>query len=92
MEVHAGKTHADSFECGLCSYNSETIENLELHLITCEVYICGKCDLREKNLSELKKHAKKEHFVNDFFTIYHRKMDRTNQGEVCNNGYHWDKI
>ena len=39
MEVHAGKAHTDNLECGLCENNFENIENLNLHLQTCEIYI-----------------------------------------------------
>ena len=47
---------------------------LELHLVTCEVYECGKCFIRVKNLSEMKKHIKKEH--EDGKYLHHLKIDR----------------
>ena len=62
MEVHIGKTHADIFVCGLCDYKAETLEELDIHLFTCEVYICSKCDFLEKSLSELKKTCKERTF------------------------------
>ena len=46
MEVHSAKLNWDKFECGLCDYEATDIENLEIHLSTCEYY---KCD--EKNIA-----------------------------------------
>jgi hypothetical protein len=40
MEVHSGKCSVDDFECGLCAMKAETLDNLEKHLISCEVYEC----------------------------------------------------
>ena len=43
MEVQAGKCQTDNFECGLCEYTGNTLENLELHLVSCEIYECEEC-------------------------------------------------
>ena len=61
MEVHYGKNHSDSFECGICEYKAETLESLEIHLVTCELFKCLYCNYSDKNLSEFKKHTTKEH-------------------------------
>ena len=74
MEVHIGKCCYDHFECGLCEAHFENFEMLELHLVTCEVYECGKCFIRVKNLSEMKKHIKEEH--EDGKYLHHLKIDR----------------
>ena len=67
MEVHIGKTHADIFECGLCGYEVETLEKLDIHLFTCEVYICSKCDFLEKSLSEVKSIQRMNILLNKIF-------------------------
>ena len=36
MEVHSAKHHGDKFECGLCDYEAADLNNLEVHLSTCE--------------------------------------------------------
>ena len=36
MEVHIGKEHADGFDCGLCGFKEQSLENLETHIYTCE--------------------------------------------------------
>ena len=36
LDIHNGKNHADSFECGLCESIFEKKEDLETHLNTCE--------------------------------------------------------
>ena len=61
MEVHVGKCRKKDFECGLCEVKFVKICNLEIHLKTCEIYQCGKCFVRDKNLSEMKKHIQKTH-------------------------------
>ena len=66
MEVHIGKVHDENFECGLCSFIANSEENLVMHLVTCEIYICDRCDKRElcekqfKTISELKTHYTSE--------------------------------
>ena len=94
MEVHHGKKHSDSFECGICDFKAETYEQLEIHLFTCELFKCRSCDFSEKNLSEFKRHTVKEHKKNigEFTTLFHYKMDRTNQNEVCCDIINWAKI
>ena len=92
MEVHLGKTHTDAFECGLCYFKAETTDKIDIHLFTCEVYKCSKCDFRGRNLSDLKKHVKKEHNPNKFFRVYHYKMDRTHSNEVQGKEYYWGDI
>ena len=34
MEIHLGKSHTDTFECGLCENDLGNLENLSLHLHT----------------------------------------------------------
>ena len=41
MEVHIGKEHADGFDSGLCGFKEQSLENLETHLSTFEVYDCA---------------------------------------------------
>ena len=43
-------------ECGLCELIAEDLENLDIHLLTCEVYKCKQCENAFKNLQGLKKH------------------------------------
>ena len=40
MEVHIGKEHSDGYECGLCNSTETTLENLEIHFLTCEIFVC----------------------------------------------------
>ena len=92
MEVHYGKNHSDSFECGICDYKAETFEQLKIHLCTCEIFKCRDCDFSEKNLSEFIKHTTKEHKPGQFHTFFHYKLDRINQNEVCCSIINWNKI
>ena len=56
MEVHAGRKHSGNFECGICGYVANESENLEKHLLTCELFTCTRCDLTFSNLTTLKPH------------------------------------
>ena len=37
IEVHIGKVHGETFECGLCGCITKDLEDLETHLLTCEI-------------------------------------------------------
>ena len=50
-----------NFECGLCGYFGNDLENLELHQFTCEKFTCTHCDLTFKNIGEVKSHLSQEH-------------------------------
>ena len=43
MEVHLGNLQFGKFECGLCDLEAGSLENLEIHFNTCEVYKCVRC-------------------------------------------------
>ena len=90
MEVHNGKCCYDHFECGLCECRFDTLEMLELHLVTCEVYECGSCFIRVKNLSEMKKHVKTEH--KDGKYLHHLKIDRTDNKKISFTQVSIDKV
>ena len=91
MEVHAGKAHTDNLECGLCENNFENIENLNLHLQTCDIFICRRCFRKENNISDIKSHVEKKH--NDLRSgatiIDHLKISRIDEDEVTSKE-HWN--
>ena len=76
IEVHVGREHGDNFESGLCEYIAEDLENLHLHLLTCEVYKCNKCGNILKNLQDLKQHFFTEHENEKHKTTTHMKQSR----------------
>jgi hypothetical protein len=80
MEVHLGKYHSDKFECGLCGFETKDLQTLETHLFTCEIYMCYDCDKRFKGLFVINKHIREEH---ERLSIYHIKMDRIDENEIC---------
>ena len=79
MEVHNG----------ICEYRTESIEHLEVHLTTCEMYLCDSCEIRMNNLSNMKTHIEKEHKEK---WLIHLKMNRNNINEVDNNLYRTNQI
>ena len=85
MEVHIGKCFTDNFECGLCDAKFDDLYTLEIHLRTCEVYECFECALKERNLSDLKKHIVEDH--EDCDTIHHMKIDLENLTKVIIKSY-----
>ena len=88
MDVHEGKCRKEDFECGLCESNFENVENLELHLVTCEVYQCGdnECKLRAKTIKEIKNHLQEIHGYP--MEVMHLKIDRNNPSEI-DSKWHW---
>ena len=81
IDVHVGKVHSEYLECGLCEFKADNLENLEMHLFTCEIYECNNCKSREKTLSDVKTYIKKDH-INHLVQVWHMKMDRTKCEEV----------
>ena len=59
MEVHNAKRHSDKFECGLCDFEGKDLETLDVHLTTCECYVCGLCEEKFKQLSNVKEQESK---------------------------------
>ena len=79
MEVHYGKKHAGIPECGLCEFKAKSEENLETHLVTCEMYECKRCNLRFQTISTMQTHLKEEHKGHtQIVKILHAKIDRKN--------------
>ena len=79
LNVHEGKEHSEEYECGLCDFKAGSLENLETHLHTCEIYTC--CHYLDDNcqtVTDIKKHLKEKHtnwLKNTFVT--HSKISRT---------------
>ena len=92
MAVHIGKSHTEKYECGLCNFESETFEKLETHLFTCENYMCDACKTSETSISNIKKHIEESHRPHKNFMLFHNKLDRNNQEEVCCNVLYWSDI
>ena len=69
--------------CEICEFKAQTKKVLEIHLVTCEIYKCGKCEYKSRRLSSVKTHILKQHGKGDH-TLNHLKMDRTKVNEVCN--------
>ena len=90
MDVHNGKLHSDKFECGICEINTKGLEELELHLFSCEIYKChkdGDCNTKFKTLSEIKAHITADHIYSGF---EHLKLDRNFVNEVTVKTYYFE--
>ena len=87
MEVHAGKTHTDNYECGLREVNFENGNDLETHINTCEIYRCKRCYLKFIQLSDVKAHVEKKHKGVQSTLIQHLKISRVNSDEVSSKEY-----
>ena len=59
-------------------------DDLKLHLFTCEIYCCLKCDEVNKSLSEIRKHALKNHteFIEMIQLVKHIKKSTDHFKEV----------
>ena len=74
MEVHVGKQHSEIFECGLCNFEAKDIEALNLHLTTCQIYVCEDHYYRTQHMHDIREHLKDKH-SNDFSLIIHAKIN-----------------
>ena len=83
---------------GLCDLEAGSLDNLEIHLNTCEVFQCdwdkNKCKQRFKTLPDIKKHFVEEHNKNckEYGYLEHLKLDRNDSNEVSEKGYRSDRI
>ena len=91
MEVHLKKIHSDKFECGLCDLEAGSLENLEIHLNTCEVYQCTHCRQRFKTVMDIKKHFVEVNYL-EYGYLAQLKLDRNECNKVTEKGYHSIKI
>ena len=67
-----------------CWFWSYSEEDLETHLVACEIYDCKKCDLRFQNLSTMKTHLQEAHKGHtQLVTLIHAKIDRKNSDIVA---------
>ena len=82
MELHVGKNHSESVECGLCDYKADNLNTLKIHHATCEIYECDNCYFRVTTLSEMKKHLQKKHKEEDDVKVIHGKINRKDEDEV----------
>ena len=92
MEVYLGKLHSEKYECGLCDFEGMNLENLELHLFSCEVYQCKICEKKLKSIRDTKDHIEEMKYPGGYEYIIHLKMDRNNPNEVSEKSYRSDKI
>ena len=74
LRLHIRDAH--TFKCDICEISLGNKENLDMHLLTCEIYKCFTCDYVNKRLCELKSHCKKKHEGNTF--IQHFKINIDN--------------
>ena len=54
MNVHTSKMHGDIPECGLCDYKAKNLEDIDIHLQTCEYFKCVVCSEKLKQFTRTK--------------------------------------
>ena len=91
IQVHQGRSHGDEFECGLCDFQADSLETLNLHLTTCECYECYSCKIRVFTISDIKEHIKEKH-DSEYVNIYHGKLDRKDENYVKQTSYDKDEL
>ena len=82
IKVHKAKQHTSALPCKICDFKAQTQNMLQIHLVTCELYKCSKCDHKSRRLSQVKAHIPKQHGTGDYF-LTHLKMSRDDPSEVC---------
>ena len=91
-DVHIGKEHSNNFDCGICDIKMKIQEDLEVHLFTCEIFICRKRDFKAKTINEVKSHTENMHGIDKDHFLHHIKMDRNNANEVSDSKHYFDEI
>ena len=91
LQIHNGKSHNESIECGLCDFVAKDLDMLNLHLKTCEIYECNQCEHVSKKISSIKNHVKGN---NDCISssVHHVKIDRHNDEEADSKEYRQDEL
>ena len=88
MEVHIGKKHTDKFDCGMCGNEAKSLENLKIHLSTCEMYQCDQCEKRLPTLKEIKTHIEKQHnVIKEYIGVIHLKQNRSDNEVIDENSH-----
>jgi uncharacterized coiled-coil protein SlyX len=87
-DIHIRNNH--TFQCNVCEIKLGNKEELDIHFLTCEMYICSLCNYTHKRLSELKNHCKTKHTRNTI--IRHSKMDRDNFSKLSFTNYFSEEI
>ena len=92
MEVHIGRLHSEKTEFGLCNYEANNMDNLNLHISTCEIYTCEACCFRTKNLHDIKDHLNNVHISigTEWDEIIHAKVNRKDS-ELIDQAIHMKK-
>jgi hypothetical protein len=88
--VHSGKCSVNDFECGLCDLKTDTLENLETHLASCEVYECEECETCYNDLNDIKLHLENDHNKDNSF--FHLKMNSILKEKVDCKKYSYSDI
>ena len=89
LDVHIGNGHSDTNKCGLCEHSFENNQKLNVHLSTCEIYICRKCQSREPTVSKIKDHVQIEHDSENYIMIDHWKTNRDDHTEVTRSDFYF---
>ena len=82
-----GRAHSNILDCGPCDAEFNKLEDLDLHLTTCEVYMWRYCRKKETTVSDIKKHVKENHI--DGAIIDHAKSSRRSKDQFTEKMY-WD--
>ena len=85
LELHNERKHTGFYECVFCEYTADDEQDLNLHLHTCEIFMCAECEPKflGKNIYDLKAHILRKHSENlNNIDIIHLKLDRTNIDKV----------
>ena len=90
MDVHAAKQHGDKFECGICEHEAKNIEDLEIHLNTCEYYKCEECSEKILKFTSIKEHFLSKHGNSDYYRrgVKNIKPSRENS-EIYDQKFHY---
>ena len=89
MNVHTSKMHGDIPKCGLCYYKAKHLEDIDIHLPTCEYFKCVVCTEKLKQLTSTKDPFLTKHTdVNANKTGVNNIKSSRKNSEIHENKYH----
>ena len=92
IDIHCGKEYGQTYNWGLCDYEANDLQSLEIHLKTCEIHKCTKCGFITINLQNVKSHSQTDHEAEKTKRIVHTKLIRESTEEVTSKSYSLEEL
>ena len=76
----------------MCGCITKDLEDLETHLLTCEIYRCKLCQNVFKNMTDLKEHFLQDHASETYRPTEHIKTNRKDKEQFDIKSYYFEYL